>query len=495
MIGSIPLNLLRSKTVRNGARESSAARRTPRSSLLGLALNGHRLEAILVRRSNDSVRVQATTAASLQLNLLTDDAELVGREIRNHLDRAGIRERQCSVCIPLEWALTAHVRLPELPAEDVASFLELEAERGFPFPPESLLIASSRCKAANGAEFVTLIGVPRDHLATLQRVLKAAQLKPVSFSLGMTALQPPSASNKEGIAALGIGESSVELQVTCGGGITALRTVQGALEQDGVHKKPYVDVIARDLRITLGQLPPELLETLRRLRVFAHEEDTDRFLEELGARTKAMGLVLEHVKRYAPAELGLDAPADLTLSPACSLAVRLLSGEPAPLEFLPPKVSAWKQLTQRYSSAKLVWTGAAAGAILLLVAAGFMFQQWQLGRWRTKWNGMKTRVTQLQDMQQQIRRFRPWFDDSLRSLTILQRITEAFPEDGAVSAKTVEIRDPGSVTCSGTARDQQALLKVVDQLRAVKEFSSVQVDVIRGKQFTINIHWGEGSSQ
>ena len=44
-------------------------------------------------------------------------------------------------------------------------------------------------------------------------------------------------------------------------------------------------------------------------------------------------------------------------------------------------------------------------------------------------------------MQQQIRKFRPWFDDSFRNLTILRKITEAFPEEGDVTAKTLEIRD------------------------------------------------------
>jgi hypothetical protein len=98
-------------------------------------------------------------------------------------------------------------------------------------------------------------------------------------------------------------------------------------------------------------------------------------------------------------------------------------------------------------------------------------------------------------MQQQIRRFRPWFDESFRSLAILQRVTEAFPEDGAVVAKTLEIRDPGVIMCTGTARDQQALLKVVDLLRAQAEFSSVQVDQIRGKQFTLNLQWTGGGGQ
>ena len=63
--------------------------------------------------------------------------------------------------------------------------------------------------------------------------------------------------------------------------------------------------------------------------------------------------------------------------------------------------------------------------------------------------------------------------------------------------KTVEIRELASVTCSGTARDSQALLKTLDRLRVFKEIGEVKVEQIRGSaplQFTFNFHWGEGGA-
>ena len=135
--------------------------------------------------------------------------------------------------------------------------------------------------------------------------------------------------------------------------------------------------------------------------------------------------------------------------------------------------------------------------IALLVAALFLYQQWQLSRLRSQWSVMAPTVTELESLQQQIRKFRPWFDDSMRSLSILRRLTEAFPEDGVVTAKTVEIRDLSIVSCSGTARDNQAFLKTLDQVRAIKEVADVKVDQTRGKsplQFTFNFHWSERGS-
>src|SRR4051812_8796175 len=89
------------------------------SSVLGLSLDGSRLEGVVLRRTNGSAQVQQTFSVALTLDPLTAATELVGREIRNHLDAAGIRERHCVVGLPLKWALTTHTEVPEMPEADV----------------------------------------------------------------------------------------------------------------------------------------------------------------------------------------------------------------------------------------------------------------------------------------------------------------------------------------------------------------------------------------
>src|SRR5260221_13710582 len=170
-----------------------------RNAVLGLALDGSRLGGVVLRRTGGSVEVQQSFSVSLTLDPLTNDAELVGREIRNHLDAAGVRERQCVVGLPLKWVLTAHATLPALPEADLASFLQIEAERVFPCDITSLLLATSRYQTASGEPHATLVGIPRGQAELIEKVLRAAQLKPVSFSLGLAALQPPEAETSNGI--------------------------------------------------------------------------------------------------------------------------------------------------------------------------------------------------------------------------------------------------------------------------------------------------------
>ncbi len=465
-------------------------------SLLGLALDGSRLEGVVLRWTNGALQVQQSFSVTLSLDVLTNDPQLVGREIRNHLDAAGVRERRCIVGLPLKWALTTHTKVPELPEADLASLLEVEAERGFPCDVATLVLATSRYAAPSGERHATLLGIPRNHIGVLEQVLRAAQLRPVSLTLGLAALQPAQAEASQGVLALAIGETHVGLQITCGGGIAALRTLEGALENEAGQRRLHADVVAREARITLGQLPAEVRAAVRRVRIFGPRDLGRQLADEIELRLEAMDLQVELVTRYAAGEFGVHLPPEAVVSPAFSLAAGRLAGSGTGLEFLPPKVTSWQRLKARYSSGKLQRAGLAAAAVVLLVGGAFLVQQWQLWRLQSQYAGMKTTVLELKSMNGRIAQFQPWFDDSLRGLTILRRLTEAFPEDGSVTAKTLEIRDLSAITCRGTARDYQALLKTVERLRAVPQIREVNLGPTRGQspamEFAFNFSWNAG---
>jgi Tfp pilus assembly protein PilN len=125
----------------------------------------------------------------------------------------------------------------------------------------------------------------------------------------------------------------------------------------------------------------------------------------------------------------------------------------------------------------------------------FLFQEFQLIWFRSQWSAMSDKVQELDGLQQQIRQYHPWFDDSFRSLTILRQLTQAFPEDGSVTAKTMEIRDGNTVTCTGTAQDNTALLRTLNQLRTADGVTDIKLQQIRGKspmQFSFDVHYGNG---
>jgi hypothetical protein len=470
------------------------------STILGLSFDGNRLEAAVVRRSNGSLHVHQSVMAPLALSLLSGDPQLVGRELRNHLDQAGIRERRCAVCLPLNWVLTLQAKLPDLPEEDIASFLEIESERGFPSGHENLYLATSRAKAANGEQFATMMGIPRNHLASVQAVLKAAQLKPLTFSLGITALAGGGRQKSDAGLTLALASHGIDLQVSAGGGIAALRSLDSAVETEGVQKRIDADLVMREIRITLGQLPPPLATEVRTARIFGRGESARQFVSDIARRMETTGLRVELMERATDAELGANASPEIALSPAVAMAASFLrEAAPGP-EFLPPRVSAYQQMltSSKFSSQKLVWAGSAGGAIALFIAGAFLVQAWQISRLESQFNEMSPKVTELTVARDKIRQFRPWYDRSFAALQIMRAMAQAFPEEGNVTAKSLEIRDLLSVTCSGNARDNQSYLRLLDQLRTAPDVSDLKTESLRGQspslQFTLNFQWGEGGA-
>ena len=444
------------------------------TSLLGLTLDGSRLEGVVLRRNNDSLQMQQTFSVMLTLDPLTAAPELVGREIRNHLDAVGVRERNCIVGVPLKWALTAHAEMPELSGDDAASFLQLEAERGFPCDVATLRLAESFSPLPGGKQHVIFAGIPNSHLTLLEQVLAAAKLKPVSFSLGLSALQSPSHKDSDGVLALAIGDSQVGLQITCGGGVAALRALEGAIENEAGRRILHADNVAREMRITLGQLPAELRDKVKRIRIFGPRELAQQLADEMELRFKAMGMGIEVVTAYGPNDFRAQLPVTATLSPSFSLAARRLLEQSPTFEFLPPKPTLLQTIAAKYSSGRLRTVGTAVAAVVLIVVGLFLYQQWQLIRLRKEWTGMEAKVVELTKLSDKISKYQPWFDESYRSLSILDQLTKVFPERGTVTVKTIEIRDGKDaregtvVTCSGSATDNTALLKMLSDLEAAK---------------------------
>ena len=246
------------------------------SSLLGLALDGDRLDGTVVRLVQGAPHAVRSFSATLALDPLTHEPELVGREILNHLEAAGIHERRCVMAVPLKWALTADVKLPVLPEADLASFMQLEAERGFPCDVATLRLATSRYTEPSGAACALIAGIPASHLGRLEAALRAARMTPLSFGLGSAALQPPERDAPQGVLAVVIGANQVDLQITCGGGVALLRVLDGVYEAEGGERVLHGDRVAREMRITFGQLSPGLRDAAFRLGASSRVHDDVR---------------------------------------------------------------------------------------------------------------------------------------------------------------------------------------------------------------------------
>lgn len=469
------------------------------SSLLGIAIEGKRITASVAHRAGGRIRLGRTFQSPLSLDPLTDDPELVGREIRNHLDDARIRESRCVVCVPLKWALTFGTELPGLSEADVDGFLTVQAEREFPFAPEDLSLSVSRYRSLDGTEHATIVAIPANHLAVVQKVLNAANLRPVSITLGITSLLRDSGSPDGGAIALVVNEHGVDMEMLAGGGVVALRSLDETVEADPDGRAFDVDMIARQMRITLGQLPPDLRDSVRKVKVFGPARLVELVLEKLQGSVGRMGLSVEMGDAESDGLVAnADADAIRQMSPtALGAAAGHLLGGSSELEFLPARLSRFKRVASRISSRGALWLAVAAAVLVFGFGTAFLWQYWRLSRLENEWRAIEPRATEVETLQQRVRQFRLWFDDSPQALLIARKLAEAFPEDGAVWAKQVGIKDLSEVSCSGSAQGDQDWFRMRDSLRKTKGVEDLRFSQVGGSsplQFSLSFQWNAGES-
>jgi hypothetical protein len=447
-------------------------------SVLGLCLTEDRLHAVVVHRRKDAPVAGPSASTALTLPMEGLDPERVGETLREFLKSAGLRERTCVVALPAGWVMSQTVLLPAgITPADRDSFLEIEAEKGFPCDLGELQMARS-VFGAGAAEHVTQLAVRRVRLAQLGAVLAAADLSPVSITVGVLSPVGQVAPVRTGRITVTTETTGAVVTITAGGGLVAFRSLVAG----------PADALARELRITVEQIPSELRAELKELALLGDESLVAALKGAMAGWAKNMDFTL-----LPPAAKDVAVADQLALA----IATRWLETGSSALEFLPPRPSRWSVWLSRYSSKRVGVGVLVAAACLVLLIGLFGWQEYRRASLRARWQAMATQVTALQGVQTNIRNFRPWYDATYRDLRIFRTVTESFPDNGSVTAKSVEIRAPATVAISGTATDNTALLRTLDLLRKAKEVRALKVEQILGKtplQFTVNFRWEENAT-
>jgi hypothetical protein len=457
-------------------------RKERRQSVLGLTLSRGQLSAAHVVNSRG--RMKTVKAASVPLTLDIGRPEATGGEIKNHLREAGIQERICVVEVPPDWVMCQCTQLPGLSPEDAASFLQLEAEKGFPYDSTQLMILTSFQRSSE-ATYATQIAVRKDWMEQLVATAAAAGLRPVSLSLGITALEGVTATPGEGRMTVAVESKGITMLASADGGVTGFRRFNAAEDSGKGENLLSKDAVWRELRLTLEQMPAGLRGDKLQLSFCGDERMVDLLADGLADRLASQRVEV----------VGNGSRVRLSDRIAEAMARRWLSPNAPQLEFLPPRPERWLSLKARYGSKRLVPAVIALGSALTVAVAMFVWQGIRLRLLRSEWERMQTRVAALSEIQSEIQQYRPWVDRSFPHLRILRRVTDCFPDNGSVTAKSLDVRGSDGLTTvsiSGTASDHKALLQTLDRLRKASAIQGLKIETISGKepsQFTFSFRW------
>lgn len=467
------------------------------ASMLGLSFEGDWVTAASVSRAGDRAVVQRIAHWRMALDVLSSDPQLVAREIKDELEARGIRERRCVVCVPQKWALTIRFDLPELDGADLDSFIAVRAEREFPFAPEELAIAASLHGIGGDSPGALVAAIPLNHIDTIEKICKAAQLRLAGITVGIAELLERSPQSQE--IALLIGRNGVDLGIAAGKGLITLRSLIDSSNTDQGEAEFDPEVVARQLRISVSQVPKSFLHAKAPIRAYGHPATVAGAIEALSGPLAAQGMSIESGRGPAADMTGpAEGQEESQASPAAfAAAANKLLGRESEIQFQPPRTNALAKFANRVSARSTLWLVGAAAAAILIFGSLFLYQHVKLTRLEAQWSTVAPQVEEVERLQAKVRAFRSWFGDLATNLIIARELTAAFPEDGSVWATSLSIAGRERVICTAKAEDDAAWLAVHEALRSTPGVHDVQLTQVRGSSplhFTLSYRWAPGES-
>ena len=455
-----------------------------RSALLAVSLDPHEICVCRLRRQGKQSEVSVQLRAPIPANVFRTAPTRAGQELRTALQNVHIRPEHCVVCLPLSWAFTAEIDLPELSEADLQGFIQLEAERRFPLSSDDLMLSLTHRQTTPTGLRALLIGVSREYLSNIGKALQIAKLTPTHITFGISMLQEACAEKHALL--LQLGKGFADLAILNEGAIPRYKNLvwqEGATPSD---LPSDIREMSRQLRIVLAQLPAEQRAAIASATVYGDGEWSAEALPLLTEAFAGLNLTLEPGESPVHSDVP-EVPVGLL---AC--ATHILSGKSPVIELVSKQHNRLRSMLGRFSARRTRSIFAAIGMVIFLLGATFGLQAQKLASLEQQWAMVAPQIKEARDLQERIKKYRSWYDENIPSLAIATSLFTAFPEDGTVWIKSLVIKDQTKVTCSGSASDRKDWMDVLAKLGMNRDLENLKVNNTRGVtpfSFTLEFQW------
>ena len=455
-----------------------------RSVFLALSLEPHEICVCRLRRQGKQNEIVAQLRAPIPANAFRTAPTRAGQELHTALQSAHIRPEHCVVCLPLSWAFTAEINLPSLSEADLQSFIQLEAERRFPLSADDLMLTLAHRQTTPEGQRALLIGVSREYLSNVGKALQLAKLTPTHITFGISILQEMCAEAHTLLFQFGKG--FIDLAIVNEGEIPLFKNLVWQEGPTPPDLPSDIREMNRQLRIALAQLPAEQRTAISSATVYGDgawsAEALPSFRESFAGLNLALAVGESPVHSENPqVSLGLL---------AC--ATHILSGKSPTIELVTKPHNRFRSMLGRFSARRTRSIFAAISIVIFLLGATFGLQARKLASLEQQWATLEPQIKEAKDLQDRIKKYRSWYDESIPSLAIPASLFSAFPEEGTVWIKSLVIKDQTKVTCSGSASDRKDWMDVLAKLGMNHDLENLKVNNTRGVtpfSFTLEFQW------
>jgi|GEM_PF-4195950 len=385
---------------------------------------------------------------------LDKPAEL-GKLLEDFLRRNRYTARHVVVGLPSRWTLAKARSLPPANASAIPALLRLAVEREYHANAKEWAFDYLTLPAGQDQSTHVLLGAaPRQRLDQIEKLLQAAKLTPVAMvPSSLTAVtQMAAKSINDSAAILMTGEEGSELVVRSAGRWVSVERLVA-----GVHQP---EAMAMEIR-----------------RALAMHQISDENL-------------LIHDSRPSPDDAAkwqsiLKLPVTLlplwggTGSQAGLIASAWSSDKAAVLDFQHSRLS--ETTNRRFT--RLHMLGALA-ILAVVVLVGYSTIDWYI-RWnevqsmKAELASMQNRLTTARENVDRLRLARGWYDARPRMLDAMRAITLTFPTNGQVWGTNLTVRDDMTITLTGKAQDERAVVDLMERMRSLPAFSEIKLQELR----------------
>jgi len=441
-------------------------------TVLGLAIDdsGIALTELRVRPGRNEIR--RTGQLVFTERLCPDNAEELGRQLRQFLRENHFSARQVAVGIPAHWVVAREIAVPPAKAESLAGILRIQTERAFSLNAGDLLFDYCGRPSSTEGSDILLVATRRQIADQINTLATAAGLRLLSLT----------------VSALTLSEVASE------------RTAEQCY---GVYTRPdYCEFWSRAngrLRslqhISASADAAALGSTIQRLLVLSSKQDSssanqltvydgcglsDGTLAQLTERfDRRITITDGNAALLSKRLVSSESPEDARWIAAGAVALATAEAERPPVDFLHSRINGKKTTGHKRLA---VWAGVIA--VVCLVGLGSVLAGWRRDRtdiayYSEQLELMAEDIAAAREIVDRVSYARSWTSQEPRFLECLRELTVTFPQEPRIWATSLALSENGVGALVGKAVDKESFYEVLDKIKQSQAFSDVQMIHIR----------------
>lgn len=445
------------------------------SSFLGIAVGDRAISIAEVSVNGDRRTLRRAATFALPPELTIESPDALGQAIASFLRQKRFEAKHVVVGLPARWLIAVEREVPPADEQAARAMLRLQAERLAVAESGEVIFDVAGASDANKPTRVLLVGMLRQRLERIQRVIEAAGMTLDAVTSSALALAAGVKDSKNG-GLLMLGRNGGEMVWRDAGGPRMLRHFAFAMNG---HGAPPIAPLGAELRraVTMAQSNGAADRGLTLLDGVGLED------EHIADLSQRLGIRVE--SKDALAALSLNSEGGLAVetgeskiaafAPAMSLALAGARTESLPLDFLHSRLAPAP--VQRISRRGAWAIALAATAVIVLLVTWLSLTQKQ-----NELDGLRKQLTTLAGESEtaratidRLRYGRGFFVNRTPMLECLRELTNSFRDDERIWASSFTMRENGAGTLTGKAADQKTVLALLGRLQKSDRFRDAKL--------------------